>query len=256
MSEDLMFEESRRRISRASKLVLVASGKGGVGKSLISASLALSLGELGKKVGILDLDVHGPSIPNIFGVKGEVLATKFGLNPIRVSGVELMSIGLIVKDSPIPLKGEYKRSLISTLTALTNWSRLDYLIVDLPPGTGDETIWSIRILKGASKGGAIIVTLPSMLSTSVVRRAIQLLRGEGVKLLGIVENMSFFRCNDDIVRPFGSLSDDLAEDLIARIPIEPSVEEAMLKGIPVNRASPEIHEVFLSLARKIDNSLR
>lgn len=254
---DVFFEEGRRRISRADKIILVASGKGGVGKSLISACLALSLSDLGRKVGVLDLDVHGPSIPNLLNLRDEIRATKDGFNPAKVWGLEVMSLGLLTGDLPIPLRGEHKRSLISMLTALTNWGKLDYLVVDLPPGTGDETIWSIRSLRGFNRGGAILVTIPSILSLSVVKRTLKLLSEEGLRILGVVENMSHFKCGNDVVRPFGSIHlEELGVNILGRIPIDPSIEEAISKGEPPHKASFDIQRIFMELARVVERSMR
>ncbi len=250
---DVLQGEALRRLSRAERLLMVASGKGGVGKSLISMSLASTLSEMGRKVGLLDLDVHGPSIPQVFRSERLIRATKHGLEPLKIDGLELMSLGYIVRGSPVPLGGEDKMSLLKMMVALTNWSNLDYLVVDLPPGTGDEMLLAIRALKRHPRSGAVLVTLPSMLSLSVVRRALDLLRGEGVSVLGIVENMAYIRCGGEAVRPFGSLDyASLGVNVLGSLPLDPAVEEAIASGKPPHKASREVMEAISAVASRIE----
>ncbi len=252
---DVLQDEALRRVSRADRLLMVASGKGGVGKSIISISLASTLSEMGRKVGLLDLDVHGPSIPQVFRSERLIKATKHGLEPLRMNGLELMSLGYIVRDSPVPLGGEDKMSLLKMMVALTNWSHLDYLVVDLPPGTGDEMILAIRALKRHPRSGTVLVTLPSKLSLSIVRRALDLLRDEGIRVLGIIENMSYIRCGGDIVRPFGSLALDyssLGTQVLGSLPLEPAVEEALASGKLPHKASREVMEAVSAIASRIE----
>ncbi len=253
---DVIQDEAFRRISRADKLVMVASGKGGVGKSLISISLAAILSDIGRKVGLLDLDVHGPSIPELFRTDRLVRATRFGFEPVRLNGMELMSLGYLIGSSPVPLGGEEKSSLLRMMIALTNWSELDYLIVDLPPGTGDEMILAVRALKRHPRSGVILVTLPSRLSLSVVERALTLLRDEGVNILGLVENMSYLKCDGRIVRPFGSSdSSSLGVDVLGNIPLDPKMEEAFILGQVPHKVSEEIRRSFLTIASEVERRL-
>jgi len=258
---DVLFDEARRRLSRARNVVAVAAGKGGVGKSFVSTCLALSLAELGKKVGLLDLDVHGSSIPPILGLKEEVRAGKEGFRPVTRHGVEIMSIGLLTRDNPVLVRGEDKLDLISTLVALTDWNNLDYMVIDLPPGTGDETLWAIRVIKGLRSSGALVVTTPSILSYSVVKRSLRLLTDEGIRILGLVENMSFFRCKNEEVRPFGrgygeSLAKEFNTHLLACLPIEPMVEKAIAEGLPPHLASRELRDIFFRLAQNVDKLMQ
>ncbi len=250
---DVLQDEALRRVSRAKRLLMVASGKGGVGKSLISMALASTLSEMGTKVGLLDLDVHGPSIPQIFRSELLIKATRHGLEPLRIDGLELMSLGYIVGDSPVPLRGEDKMSLLKMMIALTNWSPLDYLVVDLPPGTGDEMTLAIRALKKHPRSGTVLITLPSRLSLSVVKRALDLLRDEGVRVLGIIENMAYIRCGEDVVRPFGSLDySSLGTEVLGSLPLDPAVEEALASGRPLHKASREVMESISAIASKIE----
>ncbi len=248
---DPIQDEALRRVSRADRLVMVASGKGGVGKSLVSISLTLTLSEMGSKVGLLDLDVHGPAAHQVFKAPEPVRATKDGLEPVRAKGVEVMSMGYLVGDQPVPVKGEGKMSLLTTLLALTNWSHLDYLIVDLPPGTGDEMILAIRALKGHPRSGALLVTIPSRLSLSSVKRALTLLKDEGINVLGVLENMAYLRCGDGLIRPFGKLK---GIEVLESLPLDPGVEDALLRGEP-HRSSPEVRDAFRRLALEIERRL-
>lgn len=227
--EDPIFERAKKKLRKAEKITLVASGKGGVGKSILAASLALTSANRGYRTGLLDLDIHGPSIPNIFGFYSELVAGKEGLIPPVVSGLKLMSLGFMVGENPVPLKGESKRSALSFLLAMTEWGDLDHLVIDMPPGTGDETLFCLRALRDMDNAGAIVVTTPSSLSRSVVARLIGLFREEGVRIYGLVENMAYIKCFGETLRPFGSIDDDFLSryDLrvLASLPIDPSIEE-------------------------------
>ncbi len=230
---DPLFERARGKIRKISKVTLVASGKGGVGKSIISSSIALISAKRGLKTGLLDLDVHGPSVPRIFSFNGEIVAGREGLIPPIVNGVKIMSLGFMIGENPLPLKGEDKRSALSLLLAITDWGELDHLVIDMPPGTGDETIFCIRALKSA-KASALIVTTPSSLSLSVVARLIDLLRGEGMRVLGLVENLAYFRCGNELIRPFGSIDGDFLGKydlkILESLPIDPLIEEEIKSG--------------------------
>jgi len=254
---DIFLEEAKRRLSRARNIVAVTAGKGGVGKSLVSLCLALTLAERGNSVGLLDLDIHGSSIPLMLGLKEEARADKKGFRPVRKYGINIMSIGLLTRDNPVLVKGEDKMDLITSLVALTNWDSLDYLVIDLPPGTGDETLWAIRVIKSLKSTGALIVTTPSILSYSVVRKSLKLLVDEGIRILGLIENMSFFKCGGEEIRPFGcGTGENLAREfkirLLARLPIEPMVEKAIAEGYPPHFVSKELKDAFFGLAETIE----
>jgi ATP-binding protein involved in chromosome partitioning len=250
---DPLFERAKSKIEKVGKVTLVASGKGGVGKSVVSSSIALVSAKRGLKTGLLDLDVHGPSIPKIFGFNGEIVAGKEGLIPPIVRGVKIMSFGFMIGENPLPLKGEDKRSALSLLLAITDWGELDHLVIDMPPGTGDETIFCIRALKSA-KANALIVTTPSSLSLSVVSRLVELLRGEGINLLGLVENMAYFRCNNELIRPFGSIDEGFLSKyglrVLESLPIDPLIEESIKSG-RLLESSGEFRSKIESLFDKI-----
>ncbi len=260
---DFIKEEAVRRLSRAENVIFVGAGKGGVGKSLISALLALALADEGKKVGLLDVDVHGSSLPHMLGASGPVVAGREGIEPTVAGGVHLMSVGLLVGDSPLPAVGEIERSLVVTMMALTNWPSLDYLVIDLPPGTGDEVISALRVARNMDEGsfGTLVVATPSLVARRIVRRVLSLLRDERVRVLGLVENMSYVPCpGGGMVRPFGRGGvDELAEEfgvpVLARFPMDPRVEEAMEAGDPIHRCSEEISRAVEDLVRGVEGRM-
>jgi len=255
---DILFERGRRNLSRIGRIITVAAGKGGVGKSVVAASLALTLGERGKNVGLLDLDVHGPSIPDILHARGEIVASKEGLKPLSVHGIKVMSTGMLIGDNPLPTKGEDKRNIISFLVGLTNWGNLDYLIIDLPPGTGDETIWVLRALRGLKNVGVLVVTTPSILAVSVVRRLLSMLEDEKIRVIGIVENMAYFNCEGKVYRPFGRFSEELVRrfklKVIVSLPIDPSLEQTIYDGGLPHRSSEELKSAFYRLCEVVESS--
>ena len=176
--------------------LMVMSGKGGVGKSFITASLATAYALEGLKVGVLDADIHGPSIPKIFGLQGMGLrATSSGISPMSGPlGIKVISMGFLLPDEETPIiwRGPLKTRAIRQFLADVEWGALDVLLVDLPPGTGDEPLSVAQSIKGTS--GAVIVTIPSSLSSLIVKKAVSFALKLGIKVLGVVENMSGFTC--------------------------------------------------------------
>ncbi len=246
---DFLRRWALKKASEFERVIIIASGKGGVGKSFISSCLALTMADKGLSVGLLDLDLHGPSITSFIGI-GRVRASKEGIIPARKNGVEYMSLALLTEETPLPFKGEDKWSLIYTIMAMTKWSA-NSLVVDMPPGTGDEFLWALRSFnRGKSK--VLVVTTPSKASIEVLRRTINMIRDERFPLLGVVENMSYLRCEGEEVKPFGEFDySNLGVKLIARIPMEPSVEEAIRSGIPPHKSSPELEKAFNELVEEI-----
>ncbi|PNV78594.1 MAG: hypothetical protein C0200_00265 [Thermoproteota archaeon] len=194
------------------KLVLIGSGKGGVGKSTISIFLSLFMAEKGNKTGLLDLDVHSSSIASVFNMN-RIRAGKYGFEPLRRGNLEVMSLGFLLGDRPVPLRGEGESSVVSWLMSTTNWGDLDYLLVDLPPGTGDEVLSAIRMSRRN-----IAVTTPSKISVDAVRKYVKLLKDENVEIDALVVNMS--RLGD--LKLFGDM--ELTGNTI-ELPFDPGVEE-------------------------------
>lgn len=234
-----LMEELLRKVRESTSgirhVIPVMSGKGGVGKSLITASLALALKELGNDVAILDADLHGPSIPWLMGVVHDSMkATEEGkILPVIADGVGIISVDLALerKDMPLAWRGPIKTRAILDLLSLTDWGQTEYLLVDLPPGTGDEALTILRYLK-TRLGGAVLVAIPGGLVKHVVQKAINFLRIVGAPLLGVVINMAYFRCpvcgtRHDI---FGEVLLPPDVRVLAEIPIDPELAEHISRG--------------------------
>jgi len=248
---DHRYAMARKSVSAVDRVLLVCSGKGGVGKSVIASSLALALKDLGRAVGLLDLDVHGPSAPLVLG-SGEARLSggREGLYPVDLDGLKVFSLHYYIEDKPVPVRGAVKESLVLSILAELAWGRLDYLVVDEPPGTGDEIMITIRVL--GDKAGAVLVTTPSVLSLSVVRRLLALLRDEGVRILGLVENMSYLVYKGEIVELFGrSRAEELGVRVLGRVPLDPSLDEAIVSGAGV-RSAKLFWSAVQEIALKID----
>ncbi|RLE81021.1 MAG: ATP-binding protein [Thermoprotei archaeon] len=230
---DPRYEMAKLKLGKVKKAILVASGKGGVGKSLIATSLALILKEKGFKVGLLDLDIHGPSTNLILRVRKKPTGDRKGLKPINANGLEYMSLTLLVGEKPLAFRGETKEKLVLSIFAETSWDLLDFLVVDLPPGTGDEVVVTLRLLR--EKALAVVVTIPSILSLNVVRRLLRLLTDEKILIRCLVENMSYLRYGNSVIELFGrSEAYTLAEEFgikdVLKLPLNPELEELLRRG--------------------------
>jgi ATP-binding protein involved in chromosome partitioning len=183
----------RQPIPGVKNLVAVASGKGGVGKTTVAVNLALALAKLGHKVGLMDADVYGPNVPIMLGTTQEPLATMDKhIVPVEVQGVKMISMGLLNPgDKPMIWRGPMLHSVITQFLRSVEWGQLDYLIIDLPPGTGDV---QLTLIQTVAVTGAVVVTTPSTVALADVRKAIEMFRQVNVEVLGVVENMSTFAC--------------------------------------------------------------
>ncbi len=176
-----------------SNIIAVGSGKGGVGKTTLSVNLAVALGKLGYKVGLLDADVYGPNVPLMLGTNAQPKATgKERIEPIHAFGLKVISVGLLNPgDKPIIWRGPMLHQIIRQFLGSVEWGQLDYLIIDLPPGTGDV---ALSLIQTVPLTGAVVVSTPSDVSLQDGRKAIEMFRQMKVDLIGVVENMSFFVC--------------------------------------------------------------
>jgi ATP-binding protein involved in chromosome partitioning len=183
----------RHPIPGVKNLVAVASGKGGVGKTTVAVNLALALGKLGHKVGLMDADVYGPNVPIMLGTLEQPQATPDKrIIPIEVQGIKMISMGLLNPgDKPMIWRGPMLHSVITQFLRSVIWGELDYLIIDLPPGTGDV---QLTLIQTVAVTGAVIITTPSAVALADVRKAIEMFRQVNVEVLGVVENMSTFTC--------------------------------------------------------------
>ena len=183
----------RHPIPGVKNLIAVASGKGGVGKTTVAVNLSLALAKLGYQVGLLDADVYGPNVPIMLGTTAEPMATaQQRIIPVEAQGVKVISMGLLNPgDKPVIWRGPMLHSVITQFLRSVEWGQLDYLIIDLPPGTGDV---QLTLIQTVAVSGAVVVTTPSTVALADVRKAIEMFRQVNVEVLGVVENMSTFRC--------------------------------------------------------------
>ena len=220
--------------------IVVLSGKGGVGKSTIAVNLAISLSLAGKKVGLLDVDIHGPSVPTMLHLEG-ARADSDGENilPLKMGGLKVMSVGFLLenRDSAIIWRGPMKMGVIEQLLRDVKWGNLDYLIIDSPPGTGDEPLSVVQLIDDLD--GAVMVTTPQAVAAADVRKSLDFCRQLKLKVLGIVENMSGFICPDcgketEIFK--GSNGELMANEagvpFLGKIPIDPAVGTSCDSGAP------------------------
>ncbi|KAL6073905.1 Cytosolic Fe-S cluster assembly factor NUBP1, variant 2 [Balamuthia mandrillaris] len=195
------------RMKAIAHKILVLSGKGGVGKSSVAANLAVALSRKGKKVALLDVDICGPSIPKLMNVEGaQVIASDYGWIPPKdpVHNIPVMSVQFLLghPDAPVVWRGPRKTSMIKRFLKDTFWGRLDYLIVDTPPGTSDEHLSTITALKNAKPDGAVIVTTPQKVSLVTINKELSFCKKLKLPVLGLIENMSGFVCPCCEVRSF------------------------------------------------------
>jgi ATP-binding protein involved in chromosome partitioning len=185
--------EKRPPIAGIKNLVAVASGKGGVGKTTVAVNLAIALKKLGATVGLLDADVYGPNVPVMLGTNEQPRAVdEKTIIPVEAYGVKMISMGLLNPgDKPLVWRGPMLHSVMQQFLRSVQWGTLDYLIVDLPPGTGDV---QLSLIQSVSVTGAVVVTTPSIVALADVRKAVEMFRQVNVEILGVVENMSYFNC--------------------------------------------------------------
>jgi len=250
-------------IDGVTHIIAVSSGKGGVGKSTVSVNLAVSLALEGARVGLLDADVYGPNIPTMMGVtdspklmkhpeKGEVFV------PPVAHGIKIMSMGFLTEgDQPVVWRGPMLHSVVSQFCHKVDWGTLDYLVVDMPPGTGDVQLSLAQLVPVT---GAVLVTTPQEVSLQDVRKANHMFDKVRIPVMGIVENMSYFKCDSCEKKHtlFGSgggqaLAKKFNLELLVELPIVPQVREGGDVGRPVTLTEPnsEIAQAFRSLAQKV-----
>ncbi len=231
-----ILDKIREAIKPLKHIVVIMSGKGGVGKSVISASLALVLKKMGKPVAILDADIHGPSIPWLLGVEERRMffsESTGKIVPVEGSeGVGVVSVELALdrKDAPLAWRGPLKTKAITDLVSMTDWSKYEYLVVDLPPGTGDEALTVTRFLS-PRLSGIILVLTPGKMVAHVVSKAKNFAYIVGSPIIGAVLNMAYFRCPvcGTVHRLFGEVG-DLGVELLTELPLDPKVSEFADQG--------------------------
>lgn len=231
-------KEKLNEHSSIKHVIAVMSGKGGVGKSSVTSLMAISLSEAGYKVGIMDADITGPSIPKVFGINKErSLQSEKGVEPtLTLGGIKVISINLMVEEeeSPIVWRGPAISGAIKQFYTEVNWGELDYLLIDLPPGTGDVPL---TIMQSLEITGAVIVATPQDLVSMIVKKSINMAKMLHVPVLGLVENMSYFECPDckkriDIfgVSKIEHIAKEIGVEVIAEIPIDPELVQLSDEG--------------------------
>jgi ATP-binding protein involved in chromosome partitioning len=257
-------EEQQKRLTERMggirRKIVVLSGKGGVGKSTVAANLAVSLSLAGHKVGLLDADIHGPSIPRIFNLEGQVAGSDGeSIMPVPYGeNLLVMSIGFLLRDrdEAVIWRGPLKMGVLRQFLADVEWGRLDYLVVDLPPGTGDEPLSICQLIPDAD--GGIVVTTPQELALVDVRKCINFCRKLDLPVLGVVENMSGFICphcgkRTDVFGEGGAETMAIEMDVpfLGRVPLDPDVVRSCEADVPyVERfKDTQTAKVFASVAR-------
>jgi ATP-binding protein involved in chromosome partitioning len=244
-------------------VILIMSGKGGVGKSTVATNLALALSRAGHSVGLLDADIYGPSIPTMFGITGQPLSDGKQIQPLERFGIKLMSIGFLLEDpkSAVVWRGPMLHGALMQFLKDVNWGKLDFLLLDLPPGTGDV---SLTLSQKVRSTGAVIVTTPQEVALQDVYKSVSMAQKVGIPVLGVVENESYFICDGCEKRHelFGSgggqsIADFAKAPLLGQIPLHPSVRQWGDAGTPVVQAAPESEtaKAFVAVATKLLENL-
>lgn len=236
----------RSSVEGVKNIIAVASGKGGVGKSTVAVNLTMALAKSGAQVGLLDADVYGPSIPTLMKLEHtpQVKSLDDKIIPIESYGVKLISMGfLTTKDTPVIWRGPMIHKIMQQFIRNVVWGELDYLVMDLPPGTGDT---QLTLVQTVPISGAVIVTTPQELSLMDARKGLLMFERVEVPVLGIVENMSYFSCphcegRTDIFATGGgkSCAEELGVDLLGEIPLIPAIRECSDAGTPIVVVQPE-----------------
>jgi ATP-binding protein involved in chromosome partitioning len=240
--------------------IAISSAKGGVGKSTFATNLALALKQIGCKVGLLDADIYGPSIPKMFDINEKPKSDGQTLTPIIKYDIQCMSIGFLAdQQTPMIWRGPMVTSAIKTFTQKVGWKDLDFIIVDMPPGTGDTQLTFAQEIK---MDGAIIVSTPQEVALLDVKRGIKMFDKLGVKILGLVDNMSYFTGDDGKkYKIFGEggvkrTAQEFEKEFLGEIPINSEVGKCSDEGKPIVEAYPEheISKIYLDFARKIKST--
>jgi len=232
------FLEKPHELSSVKKVIGVVSGKGGVGKSLVTSMLAVTMNRRNHKVGILDADITGPSIPKAFGVKEKAKGNGTGILPSKTkTGIDIMSVNLLLENDsdPVIWRGPVIAGVVKQFWAEVIWENIDYMFVDMPPGTGDVPL---TVFQSLPVDGIIVVTSPQELVSMIVEKAVKMAENMNIPIIGIVENMSYFKCTecDKEHKIFGESNIDAVAkkhniDVLAKLPIDTSIAVSIDKGL-------------------------
>ncbi|MDD4564478.1 MAG: Mrp/NBP35 family ATP-binding protein [Eubacteriales bacterium] len=232
------FSEKPHEMSSIKKVIGVVSGKGGVGKSLVTSMLAVTMNRMGYHSAILDADITGPSIPKAFGIREKAPGNEFGIFPVTTkTGIDIMSINLILKNDtdPVVWRGPIIAGTVKQFWTDVIWSDVDFLFIDMPPGTGDVPL---TVFQSITVDGIIVVTSPQELVSMIVSKAVRMAEMMNIPIIGLVENMSYFKCPDN-GRDYQIFGDSHIEEIadkhnlkvLAKIPIDPKISTSCDKGM-------------------------
>jgi ATP-binding protein involved in chromosome partitioning len=248
-------EQPKLPIPGVENIIAVGSGKGGVGKSTVAVNLAISFAKLGYKVGLLDADVYGPNVPLMMGVRETPHAMGQRIRPIEAHGIKLMSMGFLNPgDKPLVWRGPMLNSVIQQFLRNVDWGELDYLVIDLPPGTGDV---QLTLIQTTPLTGAVVVTTPSDVSLEDARKAVHMFEQVREPVLGIVENMSYLEHNGEKLYVFGKgggsrTAELMKVPLLGEIPLDPHTREGGDTGRPITtQSASKQSQLFEALARTV-----
>jgi ATP-binding protein involved in chromosome partitioning len=267
---DERLKKVKDRMSKVKHKIAVISGKGGVGKSVVTVNLAMAFAVDGydNRVGILDADITGPSVPKIIGLQGERLVAEpqgTVIPAVGPLGIKVVSMGFLLQteETPVIWRGPLKARAINQFLSDILWGELDFLFIDLPPGTGDEPLSIMQLLP--EMDGVVIVTIPSEVSQIVVKKAVTFAKHLKIPIIGIIENMSGFICPKcgeeiDIFKRGGGqkISEDMNVPFLGRIPIDPEICEYSDKGLSfiVEHENSPAAKAFMEIVKKIEEFLK
>ena len=258
MSPNQPGQQPKLPIPGVKNLIAVGSGKGGVGKTTVAVNLAIALGGMGHKTGLMDADVYGPNVPLMMGINRTPQAFGERIQPLENFGIKLMSMGFLSPgDKPLVWRGPMLHSVIQQFLRGVDWGDLDYLVIDLPPGTGDV---QLTLIQSAPVTGAIVVTTPSAVSLEDARKAVHMFNQVKVPILGIVENMSYLVCPHctervDVFSTGGGrrTAEEMKVNFLGELPLDPQVRIGGDSGKPValRGAEDEHARGFLDIANRV-----
>ena len=237
--------------------IAVASGKGGVGKSTMAVNLSVALAKMGHSVGLLDADVYGPNVPIMLGAKGDLVTVDGSITPLDAYGIKVMSLGFMLEEgTPVIWRGPMIAGALKQLLNDVAWGELDYMVLDLPPGTGDA---SLTLAQMIPLSGALIVSTPQEVALQDVKRSIAMFERLSVPVLGLVENMSYYihEPTGDRVEIFGhggarKAAEGLKLEFLGEVPLDPAIREGGDSGRPVSaEADSSLGVAFADIARKL-----
>jgi ATP-binding protein involved in chromosome partitioning len=256
----------KEKMSKIKHKIAIISGKGGVGKSTVTVNLATAFAMQGKRVGVLDADIHGPSVPRLLGLEGKHVETvPIGVIPVNgIFGMKVMSIDFFLEEqAPTIWRGPLKMRAIRQFLTDTVWGDLDFLFIDLPPGTGDEPLSIAQLIPDID--GVVIVTMPSDLSSSIVKKAITFAQRLNMPIIGVVENMSGFICphcgqKTEIFQSGGGkkMAQEMSVAFLGSIPIDPEVGVDSDKGTPFvsSHKDSAATKAFMEIVRNVDEYVK